>query len=177
MIITEKYTPWAYFNSFANDEWAHCSPLVKYVLDNRLENEFNKMAEHEMPEVCSASVFKNWCTSGKALELLKEIVKAKDFVAYKAQHEQDKNKVWTLVTYVEKEGTTEVEDLYLQTFKYKADAIDSAIELCKQRFSDEGQLEYMDKNFGSSLMNNGSEAIEVVNEEWFVAKLRETEVK
>lgn len=177
MIITEKYTPWAYFNSFANDEWARCSPLVKYVLDNRLESEFNKMAEHEMPEVCSASVFKNWCTSGKALELLKEVVKAKDFVAYKAQQQQDKNKVWTLVTYVEKEGTTEVEDLYLQTFKYKADAIDSAIELCKQRFSDEGQLEYMDKNFGSSLMNNGSEAIEVVNEEWFVAKLRETEVK
>lgn len=176
MIITKKYTPWAYFNSFATDEWAHCSPLVKYVLDNRLESEFNKMAEQEMPEVCSASMFKNWCTSGKALELLKKIVKAKDFAAYKAQQEQ-KNKVWTLVTYVEKEGTTEVEDLYLQTFKRKEDAIDSAIELCKQRFSDEGQLEYMDKDFGKSLMTIGSETIEVVNEEWFVAKLRETEVR
>ena len=174
MIITEKYIPWAYFNSFSSDDWAHCGPLVKYVLDHRLESEFNKVAEHEMPEVCSASTFKNWCTSGKALELLKEIVATKDFAAYK---DEQKNKVWTLVTYVEKEGTTEVEDLYLQTFKYKRDAVDSAIELCKQRFSDEGQLEYMDKNFGSSLMSNGSEAIEVVNEEWFVAKLRETEVK
>lgn len=173
MIITEKYIPWAYFNSFSSDDWAHCGPLVKYVLDHRLESEFNKMAEHEMPEVCSASTFKHWCTSGKALELLKEIVEIK-CAAYK---DEQKNKVWTLVTYVEKEGTTEVEDLYLQTFKYKKDAIDSAIELCKQRFSDEGQLEYMDKNFGSSLMSNGSEAIEVVNEEWFVAKLRETEVK
>ena len=168
MIITEKYSPWAYFNSFSSDDWAHCGPLVKYVLDHRLKSEFNKIAEHEMPEVCSASTFKNWCTSGKALELLKEIVETKD---------STKSKVWTLVTYVEKEGTTEVEDLYLQTFKYKRDAIDSAIELCKQRFSDEGQLEYMDKNFGGSLMSNGSEAIEVVNEEWFVAKLRETEVK
>lgn len=173
MIIAKKYTPWAYFNSFATDEWAHCSPLVKYVLDYRLESEFNKMAEHEMPEVCSASMFKNWCTSGKALKRLKEIVEAKDF----AKAQQDNNKVWTLVTYVEKEGTTEVEDLYLQTFRYMTDAVDSAIELCKQRFSDEGQLEYMDKDFGKSLIANGSEAIEVVNEEWFVAKLRETEVK
>lgn len=72
MTIYKKVSPWDSLNEFSSDDWDKVGDLVKYVLDNGLEAEFDKISEQEFTNGCEIEEFKEWCETD-ALEMVKDV--------------------------------------------------------------------------------------------------------
>lgn len=168
MTFTKKESPWKQLNSFADLDWNNVGELVRYVLDNELQDEFNTLTEHTFSNgQCSEDEFRDWCTSGDALNTLQD-------------NTPSNNKVWALATYIEHDGQSEAEALLLRVFKHKEDAINEATKRCLQEAKVYGYetLDTEQYNTFTKTMNyTKANWIKITDDITFVAKLQNVEVR
>lgn len=73
MTIIERTSAMNVLNRFASEDWDKVGGLMKLILDNGLESQFDNVATYEFPNGCDIDEFKEWCET-EAEKKMREFV-------------------------------------------------------------------------------------------------------
>ncbi len=71
MVIIEKTSAIKALNKFASDDWDKVGGLMKLILNNDLEDQFDEIATREFPNGCDIDEFREWCETDAESQLEK----------------------------------------------------------------------------------------------------------